>query len=68
MTIIYIIAAGFLGLILGIIIEMIAERPYIESLERKLELRNSFEVINIEPEESTLADKINSGEDPFLPF
>lgn len=61
MTIIYIIAAGFIGLILGVIIEMIAERPYIESLERKLNLRN-IEIINIKPEDSTLADKIKSGD------
>ena len=71
-TIIYIVAAGMLGMIAGIIIEMVAEKPYIEGLERKLELKNSLEIIEIEVDDKTLsgtAEIVDSEpEDLFTPF
>lgn len=61
-TAIYIIAVGVIGVIVGIIIEMICEKPYIEELERKLEIRREFQNFEIDdyPEEDD--------EDLFEPF
>lgn len=51
MTIIYIITTGVIGIALGMVIELMAEMPYIRRLEEELEMKSKpVEIIELEDE------------------
>lgn len=70
LNVIYIFAAGAIGVFLGMIVELIAEKPYIDELEKKVEGKPDIEVIEINDDVIVGKAEIVSEEpeDLFQPF